>query len=98
MGIFADDAPLDARRESTLNELMQAVPVAFRIPMRPQFAKLVNGMTDEQLRQVVEDLRAAQVAANNGDIEGVVKLARHWASDEQIREYLPMAQSMLSAG
>lgn len=96
--VFADDAPIDARREVALKAILDALPPAFRIPMRGQFETMVNAMNEQQLTQVISDIREGKEAAAAGDFERMIDLARHWASDEQIAAYMPMAQSMLQTG
>jgi hypothetical protein len=94
-GIFADDAPLDARRETALATMLAAMPAAFRIPMRPQLTQILEAMTEQQVTQAIADLQAAREAAQRNDLDGMLELARHWASDEQIRAYMPQLQAMM---
>lgn len=93
--IFSDDAPLDAKRETALKQMCDTLPVAYRIPLRPQLRLMVKAMDEQQLAQLTEDIERGQTAAQAGDMDTIMEIARHWASDDQIREYLPMAESML---
>lgn len=98
MSVFADDSDISAKRETALRAILDSLPAAYRIPMGGQFRAMVDAMNEQQLTQCVDDIREGKAAAQRGDMDALINLARHWATDEQIKQYLPVAQNMLKAG
>lgn len=88
--IFADDAPLDARREAAYKRLIGLCPVG----MRPMFAGVlraqVSQLTDEQLGALMLDVDGVLQKLEAGDTAGALSTAQKYgATEAQIRAFLP---------
>jgi len=94
-GVWSDDAPSDARRESAINRMMELCPKAYRVAFRPMVAMAIGQASDEQISSLADDIDRVRALADAGDIGGVANIARKYgATDAQINTYLPMFAAM----
>lgn len=89
--IFADDAPLDARREAAYTRLMGMCPEPFRVMVRPMVRLAMERASDDEIAALLIDIDTLPGLAEAQDVDGITTLARRYgASDEMIATYLPL--------
>lgn len=95
MPIFADDAPLDARREAAYDRLMTMCPAPFRIIAQPMLKVAIQKATDEEIAALMIDVERLPELAESGDYIGITNLARRYgATDEMVGMYLPLFEQL----
>jgi hypothetical protein len=91
---FADDAPLDARREAAYNRLLTMCPEPLRLIVQPMVKVAIEKATDDEIRSLMIDVDALPEMAESGNYAGIIDLARRYgASDEMVGMYLPLFES-----
>jgi hypothetical protein len=94
VGIFADDAPLDARREVAYKRLMTMCPEPLRLIVQPMIKVAVENASEDEIRSLMIDVDALPAMAESGDYPSIIALARRYgASDEMVSMYLPLFES-----
>lgn len=96
MPIWADDAPLDARREAAYERLMTMCPEPLRLIVQPMVKVAMEKATDEEISALLVDIDALPELAASGNTTGIIDLARRYgASDEMVDMYAPLFESAL---
>jgi hypothetical protein len=94
MPIFADDAPLDARREAAYQRLLSICPAPLRMLAQPMVRVAIERSSEAEIAALMVDIDTIPEMAQSGDYTGIVGLARRYgATDEMVGMYLPLFEA-----
>lgn len=98
MPIFADDAPLDARREAAYERLLAMCPEPFKLVAKPMVRLAIEKSSEAEIDALLIDIDSVPKMAEAGDMDGILALAkRYGATDEMARTYLPLFEATMGS-